>query len=287
MNSIIRRALAKLDGLRDDAAFRYWLYRVVVSVHRNRCRQAFWRRLVPLGGHELASEPRVDDALGAADRARLALATLPAEQREAIVLFELEGWHVDEIAALLGGQGEAPATVPPATVPPASVPAARSPEIAGARTSDAVTAPRGPVAAPTVASPFPDGYPAVLGAEAFERVVDDGLRDCLVGESLVGISCEEPYCVAALRVGPGALRSLAECAAWQRSYGGTEGAAYAQVDCPDGHEEIIEVISPELDAWSGWHQLPLADQARIARSVLERGQRLIDDRACARPATVE
>lgn len=105
------RALAKLDGLRDDAAFRPWLYRVVVSVHRNRCRRAFWRRFVPFGD---AGEPpgppdaALDyraaewspDAAEASARARAALAVLPAVQRETIVLFELEGWQVDEIAAL-------------------------------------------------------------------------------------------------------------------------------------------------------------------------------------------
>jgi RNA polymerase sigma-70 factor (ECF subfamily) len=109
------RALTKLPALRDDAGFRTWLYRVVISVHRNRCRRAFWRRLVPF-----AAEPGEPDgapsrgafdyrvtewspeAAGAVARARAALAVLPAEQREAIVLFELEGWQVDEIAALLG-----------------------------------------------------------------------------------------------------------------------------------------------------------------------------------------
>lgn len=97
------RALDKLDGLRDDAAFKRWLYRVIVSVHRNRYRQAFWRRLLPLGdGDARADERRVDERLGGAERARIALAALPPEQREAIVLFEIEGWQVDEIATLTG-----------------------------------------------------------------------------------------------------------------------------------------------------------------------------------------
>ena len=92
------RALAKLETLRDDNAFRHWLYRVIVSVHRNRCRGAFWRRLVPLGDRDVAGE----DLSRGADRARAALSTLPAEQRETIVLFEIEGWQIDEIAALHG-----------------------------------------------------------------------------------------------------------------------------------------------------------------------------------------
>lgn len=103
------RALTKLDTLRDDDAFRPWLYRVMISVHRNRSRRAFWRRLLPLGEapadddapalHDLRASDWSPDAASAVGRARRALAALPADQREAIVLFEIEGWQVDEIAA--------------------------------------------------------------------------------------------------------------------------------------------------------------------------------------------
>jgi RNA polymerase sigma-70 factor (ECF subfamily) len=110
------RVLCKLDGLRDDAAFRAWLYRIVIRVHRNRCRRAFWRRLLPLGepgepdapGGSVASAADYrtsdwsPDAVGAVERARTALAVLPAVQREAIALFEIEGWQVDEIAEAQG-----------------------------------------------------------------------------------------------------------------------------------------------------------------------------------------
>jgi len=109
----VLRAFTKLDGLRDDGAFRPWLYRVVISVHRNRCRRELWRRLIPFGevdeaseagGAQISGDYRVSDwspdAADATQRARAALAVLPAVQREAIVLFEIEGWQVDEIAAL-------------------------------------------------------------------------------------------------------------------------------------------------------------------------------------------
>ncbi len=105
------RALTKLDGLREDGAFRVWLYRVIVSVHRNKCTTAFWRRLLPFGSPEVerareAPEPGYregsPDAVASIRRARDALATLPPEQRIAIVLFELDGWSVEEIAALDG-----------------------------------------------------------------------------------------------------------------------------------------------------------------------------------------
>lgn len=112
------RAFTKLDALREDGAFRTWLYRIVITLHRKRARRAFWRRFLPLGDGTDAElgEPRADpaasgehdyrvsawapDAGDATARARAALATLPADQREAVVLFEMEGWQVDEIAQL-------------------------------------------------------------------------------------------------------------------------------------------------------------------------------------------
>jgi len=100
----VLRAFDKLDTLRDDRAFRAWFYRVIVSVHRNRCRRAFWRRLLPFGSPEAPVEAdyRTNDwspeQAESARRAREALAKLPAVMREAIVLFEVEGWRVEEIA---------------------------------------------------------------------------------------------------------------------------------------------------------------------------------------------
>ena len=107
------RALVKVDALREDGAFRPWLYRIVITVHRNRCRRAFWSRFLPLGSdaepedhraHISGSDYRTSDwspdAAEATQRARTALAELPTVQREAIVLFEIEGWQVDEIAEI-------------------------------------------------------------------------------------------------------------------------------------------------------------------------------------------
>jgi len=95
------RAIEKIDSLREDGAFRVWLYRVIISLHRSRYRRAFWRRLLPLTGDVEDNLPNAEETLGAASRARLALAELPHDQREAIVLFEIEDWKVEEIAELL------------------------------------------------------------------------------------------------------------------------------------------------------------------------------------------
>jgi RNA polymerase sigma-70 factor (ECF subfamily) len=93
------RALAKIDGLENEAAFRSWFYRVLLSVHRNRARTSFWSRLVPIGDREQAGP---DADLGGAERIRLALARLPVEQREAIVLHDLQELTAQEIAEVQG-----------------------------------------------------------------------------------------------------------------------------------------------------------------------------------------
>lgn len=96
------RALDKLATLRDDAAFKPWLYRIIINLHRNRTRRAFWKRLIPLAGTEAGDDRTHDETLGSVERARLALAQLPADMREAIVLHDIEGWSVGEIADLEG-----------------------------------------------------------------------------------------------------------------------------------------------------------------------------------------
>jgi RNA polymerase sigma-70 factor (ECF subfamily) len=103
------RAALKLAGLRDPARFRAWFFQVIVSVHRSRARRGFWRRLVssevPEAARQVAGQVGEDGARAADERAGAesaarALATLPAAQREAIVLFELEELSVEEISEI-------------------------------------------------------------------------------------------------------------------------------------------------------------------------------------------
>ena len=103
----VLRALAALPALRDQGCFGPWFTTILLNVHRNRSRRGFWRRLVPLERDEAPALEPVgenghaweEERLRAA-RASRALATLPAVQREAVVLFELEGYSIGEIAAL-------------------------------------------------------------------------------------------------------------------------------------------------------------------------------------------
>ena len=103
------RAYEKLHTLRDEARFRSWFYATLFNRHRSRTRRAFWRRLLPweqafpggAGPRDPGSEDRAEESLRAMRVAR-ALATLPAVQREAVVLFEIEGHSIESVAALQG-----------------------------------------------------------------------------------------------------------------------------------------------------------------------------------------
>jgi hypothetical protein len=172
----------------------------------------------------------------------------------------------------------------PSVTSTSTPPAATTKPVEGDRVASAAS-PARPASTP---SPRPAiASPDFLRADAFRRVVDASVRECVPGESVVGLACEDPLCAAVIRIGPRpaageSLRSLGNCATWQRAYGGTTGAAYIAVPCPDGHDELLEVIHPEPDSWDGWYQLSDADKARILQSLQEGAQKLVDEQACKR-----
>jgi RNA polymerase sigma-70 factor (ECF subfamily) len=103
----VLRAWDKLHTLRDASRFRSWFYAILLSRHRSRHRRSFWRRFLPLeealpagDGPAGADGAEWDEERFRADRATRALATLPDVQREAVVLFEIDGYSLEEVAAM-------------------------------------------------------------------------------------------------------------------------------------------------------------------------------------------
>ncbi|HWH31026.1 MAG TPA: RNA polymerase sigma factor SigM [Mycobacteriales bacterium] len=90
---------------RGEAKVTTWLHRVVVNACLDRVRRRAARPTVPMpatGGTEEPVEPR--DAVAERETAldvQAALAALPAEQRAALVLVDLQGLPVDEAARVL------------------------------------------------------------------------------------------------------------------------------------------------------------------------------------------
>lgn len=108
LQEAILRAHEKLPSLRDESRFASWFYSLLLNVHRNRSRRGFWRRFLSLEGTLAAGgfDPPGEDGLvweqqrRQADRVSRALARLPAVQREAVVLGDIEGYSIEEIAAI-------------------------------------------------------------------------------------------------------------------------------------------------------------------------------------------
>ncbi len=104
------RAAARFRG---DAAVTTWLHRIVVNACLDRMRRRRAHPTVPLpdgnraAAHDPTSTGGVEPAAPATDHdtvlvVREALARLPDDQRVAIVLVDLQGYPVSEVAGMLG-----------------------------------------------------------------------------------------------------------------------------------------------------------------------------------------
>ena len=90
---------------RGDAKVTTWLHRIVVNACLDRVRRRTARPTVPLPEGEAGQPRETRDALAERETAievEAALAMLPDEQRIAIVLVDVHGMPVDDVAAVLG-----------------------------------------------------------------------------------------------------------------------------------------------------------------------------------------
>ncbi len=93
-------ALTGFDRLRDRDAFRPWLYRILVNTYRSRMRRRWWQRLTPLTPAIEATAPGEDptDRYHARRWLEGGLRKLSPEDRTLVVLHELEGWPLGDLA---------------------------------------------------------------------------------------------------------------------------------------------------------------------------------------------
>lgn len=102
-------AFRRADSFRGESAVTTWLHRIVVNASLDRLRRRSVRAAEPLaddlddGPDRSVADPtdHLDTRLVQMEITR-ALAELPTEQREAIILVDVEGWSVEEAAAYLG-----------------------------------------------------------------------------------------------------------------------------------------------------------------------------------------
>jgi RNA polymerase sigma-70 factor, ECF subfamily len=95
-------AYRRAGSYRGDAAVRTWLTRILVNACIDRIRQDRRRTALPLAGYDpIARRPDLATELATRLSVKDALAELPASQRVAVVLVDVQGWSVAEVAELL------------------------------------------------------------------------------------------------------------------------------------------------------------------------------------------
>lgn len=96
-------ALEKFSGLREIDRFRPWLYRILLRRFHSQCRRAAVRRTEPITPDiesGLAKDPSPD--YQTRRRLETAFGALSDSERALVILFEIEGWTIVELADSLG-----------------------------------------------------------------------------------------------------------------------------------------------------------------------------------------
>ncbi|UEM02115.1 sigma-70 family RNA polymerase sigma factor [Skermanella rosea] len=99
----LARALSRADRFKPGTNLRAWLFTIMHNVHVNQVRQKISRPdEVPVEDYEmrLTTPARQETSIELRDMSR-ALADLPEEQRQVLLLVALEGLKYDEVAAVL------------------------------------------------------------------------------------------------------------------------------------------------------------------------------------------
>lgn len=97
-------ALSGFNGLRKRSAFRPWLYRIIINNFRSTKRSSLRNKLRPIEENDLEIPGHTDMGAESALRRRLetALADISPRDRAILILYEVEGWQIAEIAAMFG-----------------------------------------------------------------------------------------------------------------------------------------------------------------------------------------
>ncbi len=94
----VERAINHLSQLKDHSVFRSWFFRIIVRTHLNYTKRSFWKRHLTLPKKELAET--MQQAEEPSYRARQMLSLLPPRHQQTLVMHEVLGMTVQEIATI-------------------------------------------------------------------------------------------------------------------------------------------------------------------------------------------
>lgn len=104
LQEALLKALVGYASLQNRSRFRSWFFKIITRTFYSSVRGAFWKRFIPLQpADETASMPLVyarDEPHDERWMLHQALATLSPKQRAAILLFEIGGFSIEEIAVI-------------------------------------------------------------------------------------------------------------------------------------------------------------------------------------------
>lgn len=95
-------AYTKFGDLKDTGAFRTWFYRIVINMFKSTVRRPWWKRRVTLTAEmesNLAGENPLDRYTASRWLER-AFQAVSAEDQSLMILYEIEGWNIKELAGL-------------------------------------------------------------------------------------------------------------------------------------------------------------------------------------------
>ncbi len=97
-------ARSHVADLRDQRAFRSWLYRIIINTFRKQISRPWWKRRLSITAEEFENAKTFDPAPGYASRRQLerAFRAISTEDQALVTLFEMEGWTVAELSKLNG-----------------------------------------------------------------------------------------------------------------------------------------------------------------------------------------
>jgi len=95
------KALENFDELKDQEKFRSWFFKIITREFFNSVRGNFWKKFLPLNDSIQAPEfPEIFGRMENDDNKNIlnnALSKISSKERSAILLFELEGFSIEEI----------------------------------------------------------------------------------------------------------------------------------------------------------------------------------------------